>query len=257
MDIDPTSFASDLLYGFDIQDVESHSFLRSPITSGTAPDDEVRELWQLALPRGQEEWDMTFACAASLHDRAARDVAPEEDPGFMAYLTFVRAGEKEREEFLTKHNLKGGAEKDKQKKQRAPRRATSKFWEDSKVTKKDVVVWRRKEEEVSVKRNGRVGDEHMQTPVQRTEDSTSTLETIFRVSGHTFEDKRSPSYSPLTSPSLSPSSSPQPSPQPIHYLPLTPRSRAYKSSPFFTTIATPKKSRREFSPAPSPITACS
>jgi hypothetical protein len=247
MDTSPDSFASDLFYGFDIQDVESLDFLRSLITSGTAPADEVRKLWRVALLRGHEEWDMTFACAASLHARSIRDRAPEGNPGFLAYLTFVCAGDEEREEFLAKRNLKGGAKKQKQKEQRAPKRVASRFWEDGKAMEKKVRGSRRTKEEASVKWNSHVQDEHLHAPVQQTTDPTSTLETIFKIPGHTPEVKQSPSYSPLTSPSLSPSPSPQPSSWPVHNRCLTPRSRAYKSSPFFTTTPTSKKPRRKSS----------
>lgn len=257
MDTAPNDFASNIFYGFDIQDAESLDFLKSLITSRTTPVDEIRELWQLALFRGQEEWDMTFSCAASLHARAMRDVGPEGNPGFLAYLTFVCAEEQEKEQFLTKHNLKGGTKKENQKQQRARRRATSKFWQDDKLAGETARGTQRKKAEVGVKRNSSVEDEHMPTAIQQTDESTSTFETFLQDLGHTPEVERSPSYSPLTSPSLSPSCSPQPSPQLGPHRSLISPSRAYRKSPFFTTIETPKKPRRKFPVMLTLITAYS
>lgn len=55
----------DLFYGFDICDEEARQFLASIVSSGQVPQDDLREVQQISLMRGVEEWDMLLDCASA------------------------------------------------------------------------------------------------------------------------------------------------------------------------------------------------
>lgn len=220
-------FASDILYGFDIRDEESFDFLKSVIISGQTPASELRELHNLSLLRGKEEWDMVCACAEAVHARSVRGV-PEKDPGVVPYLAWVCAGREGRERVLA------GLEEKKEGKKRGPRRATSKFWEDTKEGKGEAGrVPHRRDGGVVVKRGGSVGDD---IPVDilhqpDDEDPSSLLETITPSPTDTIKPEPNQDWD-WDSPT-----------SPTHHHAHTPRSRPYKASPFFSKPPTPRKPR--------------
>lgn len=119
-------YATDLLYGFDIQDDESRDFLASLVADGQVPRPELRQLSELALLRGKEEWDMVFACAGAVRNCTLGDGRP--DPGLAPYLAYVLSGRPARDELAST----GGKEEKRQtqRKKREPIRKTSRFWHD-------------------------------------------------------------------------------------------------------------------------------
>jgi hypothetical protein len=117
-------YAYDLLTGFDIQDDESRDFLGSLVVDGQVPKPELKQVFELALLRGKEEWDMIFACAGAIRSRTLGDARP--DPGLAPYLAYVLAGRTTGD-----GPASAGGKKDKTKGQRKrsePRGRTSQFW---------------------------------------------------------------------------------------------------------------------------------
>ncbi|KAH8910786.1 hypothetical protein BR93DRAFT_923503 [Coniochaeta sp. PMI_546] len=121
--------ASDLLCGFDIQDDDSRDYLSSLIAAGQVPQPELRELVDLALMRGKEEWDMIFACAGAIRSRSLED--DREDPGLTPYLAYVLSAEAVINEPQKRRVIKN--EKKRQRKRSEPKRKTSRFWQDEKA----------------------------------------------------------------------------------------------------------------------------
>ncbi|KAK1757527.1 cytochrome C1 family-domain-containing protein [Echria macrotheca] len=56
-------WAAEILRGFDVADAESREFLVEVIASGNVSSADEREIFELALWRGMEEWDMLLASA--------------------------------------------------------------------------------------------------------------------------------------------------------------------------------------------------
>lgn len=154
---------SDLLHGFDIQDDVSRDFLLSLITGGHVPGAELSELFELALMRGKEEWDMIFACAGALRTRSLG--GDQNDPGLAPYLAYVLSGQAAKEELT---NAGGKEHKKRQRKRAEPKRKTSRFWQDERAVD-------RKPDEISNEKPSLDGDPGPSTriPVHR---SNSTVE---------------------------------------------------------------------------------
>jgi hypothetical protein len=121
-----SDFAADLLYGFDIKDEDSLDFLKSLIAAGRVPQAELREVFQLGLLRGTEEWDMICDCAVSMRNQHIRE--NRADPDVIPYLAYVLSGRS------AGSQLTAGKEKEKtkkrQRKKSEPKSKTSGFWED-------------------------------------------------------------------------------------------------------------------------------
>lgn len=128
------AFASDLLYGFDVEDKESLDFLKSLIVSGHVPKAELREAIRLSILHGQEEWDMICSCARSIWQRSVQHDRRAADPGVVPYLAYVLASPAERDDLAVA--LRKDRANRKQKKKRELRRATSQFWDNGRRSQK-------------------------------------------------------------------------------------------------------------------------
>jgi len=232
-------YASDLLYGFDIQDDESQDFLASLIATGQVPDAELKQITGLALLGGKEEWDMLLACASAIRTRALGKDRP--DPGLAPCLAYVLSGRAATDE---RADPAGDQEKTViQRRKSAPRRTTSRFWEDERAvkSKSDSALKGARRRNggqeppvaVSAERSSISVTEHPVSPAKTPPeyDPSSLLETAPEDAGLQQADE------PASSPP-SPSS-----PFPAHYhSPLLKRSRSF-TSPFFTPSPAKKKYR--------------
>ncbi|KAK3945270.1 hypothetical protein QBC46DRAFT_114809 [Diplogelasinospora grovesii] len=128
--------ADQLLYGFDVSDAESREFLGSLVTSGRVSREDMKELFQLSLMRGVEEWEMLFECATSVkNENEARhcfnaSASLGHEQSLVPFLEIVLSGQAEDKEPkpLAKVKAKGKRQTNNSFRRRHLAKNASRFW---------------------------------------------------------------------------------------------------------------------------------